>query len=822
VSIDKCTPELLANGQISEEQARRFDGLYHELESDYSTKYGAQAAKAMASEETLRRLGAEAAQAKRQAMLQVSAQQRISLEAKSFDGPSEKAMAAFIAADDRAPYDNVEYRLLAVEGQAHAMVDGILHDFSRNLAGKVRNKAELHNLVREAFGEKTGDQAASELAQAWGRTADMLRNRFNAAGGAIGKIENWGLPQTHNMETVRSVPFNEWRDYIAPRLDRAKMLDPATSMPMTPQGLEMALRSVYEKVRSDGWTDRTPGGQFGIGKVANRHADSRFLVFKDADSWMEYGRKFGRPVSRMGEALDPDGFIFDAMMGHISSMSRDIALTEVLGPNPAASIRWMIDTMKRDAAVSTDQTMGSIHRAQSGANKVQSLFNEVAGRQQSPEYGLLARAFSSFRSYQAAAKLGSATISATTDMGFQQVTRRFNGLPAAKQVASYAKMLNPASSGDRRLAIRMGLVAREASKRAVAQSRFVGTAITGETSARLAEATMRASGLSAWTQAGQWAFGMDFYSHITHVAGQSFDTLAPAFRRTLDRYGIDSPKWDAIRSTELEEHQGSHWIMPDNIKDQAIADRVRRMVLTETDFAVPNVTLSTRALFNQIPKGTLFWEIVRAPLLFKTFSASVMMTHGARMMRQQAYNKLAYGASLAVTTGIMGALAMQMQHVSKGLDPQPMEDPVFWGQAMMQGGGLGIFGDFMRSATSRFDDDIYSTFAGPAISDLVSVVKMGKEGLKAATGQTSHPGRQAIKILKADLPGGSLWYAKLAFQRTMLDQMQKQIDPDYYDAFDRMQQRAQQNGQHYYWAPGEVSAERGPDLTNAAKAAPVQ
>ena len=185
--------------------------------------------------------------------------------------------------------------------------------------------------------------------------------------------------------------------------------------------------------------------------------------------------------------------------------------------------------------------------------------------------------------------------------------------------------------------MRSGLVAREASRSAVGQSRFVGDAVTGETAARLAEATMRASGLSAWTQAGQWAFGMDFLSHITHVRGQAFDTLAPAFRRTLDRYGIDSGKWDAIRSTALEDQGGGKWIMPHNM-DKVLADRVMRMILAETDFAVPNVTLATRAMFGTIPKGTLFGEIVRAPLLFKTFSASIMMTHGHRMMQHQGFS----------------------------------------------------------------------------------------------------------------------------------------------------------------------------------------
>jgi hypothetical protein len=344
--------------------------------------------------------------------------------------------------------------------------------------------------------------------------------------------------------------------------------------------------------------------------------------------------------------------------------------------------------------------------------------------------------------------------------------------------------------------------------------------VTGETTARLAELTMRASGLSAWTQAGQWAFGMDFLSHITHVRGQAFDTLAPPFRRTLGRYGIDAGKWDAIRATPLQEHDGAQWIMAQNM-DKPLADRVMRMILTETDFAVPNVTLATRAMFGQIPKGTLIWEIVRSPLLFKTFSASIMMTHGHRMMQHQSFNRLAYGAGLTVTTGLLGALAMQMQAISRGTDPQPMEDPAFWVQAMAQGGGLGIYGDFLKSATDRHMNSLATAVAGPMWSDMQQYTETLGEGYSAAKGDSNHLGREVLRTIKGDLPGGSLWYAKLAFQRAVLDQIQRQIDPDYTESFSRMEGYAHQHGQQYFWQPGETTPQRAPDLTNAAKPAPV-
>ena len=55
-----------------------------------------------------------------------------------------------------------------------------------------------------------------------------------------------------------------------------------------------------------------PGGQGGMGKLANQRADERFLVFKDAASWLEYQDRFS------------NGTPFDAMVGHTDMMARDI------------------------------------------------------------------------------------------------------------------------------------------------------------------------------------------------------------------------------------------------------------------------------------------------------------------------------------------------------------------------------------------------------------------------------------------------------------------------------------------------------------------
>ncbi|MDB5422028.1 MAG: hypothetical protein JWR59_1975 [Brevundimonas sp.] len=98
-------------------------------------------------------------------------------------------------------------------------------------------RADLYNLVREAFGEETGDNAAKMLAGAWAETAEHLRLQLNAAGGSIGKIEGWGMPQSYDSHSVREAGRAAWVSRVMPALDRAKMIDDVTAQPFTDASL---------------------------------------------------------------------------------------------------------------------------------------------------------------------------------------------------------------------------------------------------------------------------------------------------------------------------------------------------------------------------------------------------------------------------------------------------------------------------------------------------------------------------------------------------------------------------------------------------------
>jgi hypothetical protein len=809
VSLSVCIAGLVAEGKIPKGQAEEAERLYARHLSGLQRDMPMMAAAQLASDRTIAGLKAQLTRKKYVAALAVQSRERIGGDLLRYNGGNgsgpidPRAGPALLGPDDRAPYSNVDGRMRAIRGRAHAMIDGILAKHSSDLLGHVRKPAELADLVRELFKPgSTGNLSAREMAHAWSQTAEMLRQRFNAAGGDIGKLDDWGLPQYHDPRLVRQAGYEAWRGEIAPRLDRERILDTETGRPLDDAELETMLQETFDRIRSDGWSKRDPGVQ-GQSILANRRAESRFLIFKSADDWMAYEDRFGAATA------------FDAMMGHIDGMARDTAMLEVLGPNPSATVGWLKDTISKSAATDTAPNSKAPDAAHAAGKQIDRLLGEITGSSTRPENRNLALTFSTLRSLQSAAKLGGATLGAVTDLGFGATTRAYNGLPVKNMLVDYAKLFRPGAIEDQKLAVRLGLIAEEWSNRTAAQGRFLGEELTGEVSRRLAEGVLRVSGLSRWTQAGRWAHGMQLMGAITEARGKAFDALDGGFQRMLERNGIGSAEWDAIRATPVERDRGADWIFPSNIENRELGDRLLEMASREADMAVPTPDVATRAMINSVaPRGTWHGEIIKSAFLFKSFGISLMLQHGARAMSLAGPNRLRYTAGLVIGTSAMGALALWLKDLAAGRDPRSaMEDghlsAGFIGQAIAQGGGFGLFGDFVKSAESRTGGGVMGALAGPLIGDAEAIANIYRN---------KNHGGAAFKFVRSELPGGSLWYARLAFDRQVADQVQEMVDPQYRQSWKRMRKWADEQGTDFWWSPGENSPDRAPDLTNVAGA----
>ena len=828
--------DCIVNGQeegvIDEGRARIAADLFDELVDDYKARDGLSSVEAerLAGKDTFDALKMEAAERRRRDLLQLKTWERINkeidetvegaagamLQGPGFSTPTGRAAKALFDNDDLSRSANIVGRQSAIKGLTHAQIDQLLHEHRRGVLGQQRNKAQLKNIVRERFGDDTGDVAAREMSSAVGEAFESLRLRFNAAGGRIGKLENFGLPTAHRSDAIRSATMKEWKKFIRPRLAPERMTDNLTGGKMSDEALELALTDMYVKTSTDGLSALKPGQVARSRSLSNRRADHRFLVFKSPAAWMEYQNRFG----------DPD--TFGVMMAHIDSMARDIAILEILGPRPTTTLAALQTRVRQDGAKLGGK---NVDKADSDAKFLDTLYQHVTGAHNSPANKGFAATFVGTRQVLQSAQLGSAALSAVTDVNFGRLAAKMNGLSQTRHISEFVKMV--AADADRKkLAIRLGLIAEHYSTIASAQARYVGDVSGPEITRRLADIVMRVSGLSPWTQAGRWAFGMTFLGELADQAGKKFDQLDPLLQEVLQRNRIGPERWDIVRATKPLEHEGAKFLRPEDINlredlppgvAEELTTSLLEMIARETERAVPTSSLTGKALLGgSAAPGTFAGEVSRSMLMYKSFGISVL--HNQIISRlEMKQGKAAYFADFLITTTLMGALAYQLKQISAGRDPQEMfsSDPkklaAFWGAAFMQGGGLGIFGDFFFSDKNRFGGSLGETLAGPVVSaadDFFGLTVGNAQQL--GQGNTANFGSDFVKALKRYTPGSSLWYLRLALERQLWNRMSEWADPKARRKQRQYRRRVErERGQKFWWAPGERAPKRGPDVSAA-------
>jgi hypothetical protein len=207
--------------------------------------------------------------------------------------------------------------------------------------------------------------------------------------------------------------------------------------------------------------------------------------------------------------------------------------------------------------------------------------------------------------------------------------------------------------------------------------------------------------------------------------------------------------------------------------------------------------------------------------VLKSFSLTLAYMHLNRAINADLprMTRAKFAAQLVIGATVLGALGAQMKNIAAGKDPQDMTDPKFWLKAATTGGGLGIFGDLIFNDVSRIGS--FSDFVlGPVLSEEIPQamkLTLGTAQQLVTKGETHGQGKALADFARLMMPGRSLWYGSLAFDRMIFDEIQKQVDPDYAESFQRRESAAMsQSGQEYFSPPGSgFPPQRAPNLERA-------
>lgn len=826
MAFKDCIVNGAKDGDLTPEQAKATQDMYEQRLNMHKAQMGEDAAEVLATKETLDALEKSMSHKKRVLLLSKEKQADIANKLFGQDGyrggnNPGKAAQALMSGDQYATFSNVEARQKSIFGQYLSHMDQVLGSFrKRGITGNMANMDTLYDVVRELWGTNTGNAAAKEMAEAWTKTAEIARQRFNKAGGAIYKLDTWRLPQKHNSLAVLKAGRDAWTKFITPLLDLGMMKNEKTGLAFTKEELALALNEVYDTIGTDGYSKVKPSGQLytGARSVSNRYLDHRFLVFKSDDAWIEYQKAFG----------DPD--VFNTMIHYLHKMSHDTASMEILGPNPNATMNFIRQSVTKDAAERGLATQNEklVIKAEKELNKMDEMWEVFNGSAYASANDVVPRTFQGIRNIINSAFLGGTAITSLSDLGYQRVTARMNGIPVNRVMGRILKNLNPLGVEERgRLASRMGLIAESWIGLAQAQARFAGEITGPEITQRISDVVMRASGLSAWTQAGRFAFGMEFMGYLSDNVGKAFNELDKPLQRGLKRYGFDEAKWDLLRKSDLYEFEGSKFLRPEEIRlathlsedeAQELSTRFLEMIQSETEFAVPTVSIRGKTtLVGASKAGTILGELSRSFAMYKNFAVTLVHSHIARAVSESTLKgKAGSIADLAISTTLMGALVLQLQEMRKGRDPRAIDTKEFWGAALMQGGGLGIYGDLLFSNVNRYGGGLEDTIAGPVVNLANNIKNLTIGNIsQAMKGEDTNVLSEAVKFASTYMPGSTIWYLNLMMQRELIERIQLWIDPNYMDRLNRMQNKyLNETGQEYWWRPGEISPDRAPEISS--------
>lgn len=685
------------------------------------------------------------------------------------------------------------------------------------MLGLLEDVRGVRDLVFEMFGRDSGNESAKKGAQTWLKVTNAMRERANAAGFDIRKRLDWHLPQLHDTAAIRAADVEQWVRAVMPLLDRRQYLTPEGRR-MNDAELAEALVSMKNTLQTEGLVNMEPTAFGGVPALVRRREDPRELHFKDPESWLTYHEQYGK------------GTVFTALQGHVAGLARDIALAEHFGPNPEAEFRTLRAMAKIDGGPNATDAHGPFFVSTDALWKTLSGYTNRIYNGEQVTYQRIASIAQGVRNVETFGKLQGALLSSVTDIPTYFTTSYYNRLPILTATINLVRSFKGELTD---YANRAGLISESVVSD---MNRWAGDNISEGWTGRVANATLRASLLTAWTDAIKRAFSVTMMGAMGKLSRSEWGALQAADRSRLAAKGITETDWQVFRRAEPEDWRGQAMLTPEAIRAvpdaqlRALGDpeqvrnnaisRLLGAITDEADYAAVSPDLYTRAALQRgTQRGTIEGEVARSLALFKSFPFAMISRHWVRALEAEGLgSKIAYASALTVSLTLFGAIGAQLKFLRDGKDPADMTDPKFWGTAFVQGGGAGVLGDYIYAGIgggSRHDQSLWSTVLGPVAGTVEDAIKLTLGNLQeAAKGKDTHAGAEALKLARSHLPLVNLWYLKTVLDHAFLHELQEYLSPGY---LDRLKSRAREDWkQEYWWAPGNAAEyARAPNFSKA-------
>lgn len=648
----------------------------------------------------------------------------------------------------------------------------------------------------EALGSTNPE--ANRIAQIIHEQRKAALDRQNRAGSWVKPLKGYITTQGHDQAKLRKAGFEKWRDFVLP------LLDPRTFGDSNPG---LFLREAYRTlVNGEQLTSRGADIDLnlafkGPANLAKRVSQHRVLHFANADAWAKYNGEFG------------PGTLREAILGEFASMAHNTALMEGFGPNPGSLFDDVNQALRQefsDDPKKVDRLRGRTLQAQ---------MDEITGHSRVAQNVTAASVGKAVRGWTNLASLGGVMLSSVTDLASKAAEIRYqNGggvlTPFAQSISTFFEGMGKGQKrelADRVRAFTDGMLGSTA-------ERFGAADTPSGTMGRLVRLFFKLNLLTPWTDANKRGLALFAARTLGAHAATDFAALPDHMRFILGQYGIDAPRWEVARQAIMTADDGSTYLIPDIIQQlpqetflraglDPLKDRdqletaIRTFFVDTTEFGVPTPGARERAMLTLgFKPGTVEGESLRMIMQFKSFPLTVISKVWGRQIYGNPDGKkdLVGMAMFLAASTFLGYLAMSMKALQRGLTPPDPTRPSTILAAFTQGGGAGIYGDFLLGQSNRFGHGLLDTLAGPTLGTIADI-----DELRAKLMSGDDPTANAVRLAMNKAPFVNLFYTRMALDYLILFQLQEMSNPGYLRRREQYLQREQ--GQSYLLpAPSSV------------------
>jgi hypothetical protein len=664
-------------------------------------------------------------------------------------------------------------------------------------------------IMQEMVGITTGVKQAKDIAMILKKYQNSWRNRLNDLGANIGLLDDWITRTTHNTEKMANASKiskiigdnrTAWVEFIKGRLDIprtfANVSDPAQ--------IDNILGDIYNSIMSgDHLKHGGTNSVYGTRNVTNRLNASRVLHFKDVQARQEYNVAFGEPSLK------------ESVMGVLSNSARNIAIMQELGTNPKDTLNKILALLRKKY-----KDQDSKITRQLNLKTFENQFKEIDGSINGIGNQTLATISMGVRTLQNTGKLGLATITSFGDLAQYMGTTSFQGRGL---FSGLFEALNGLFKTNDRAAMEV-LQTTSNSIHSFMGNKYGAANDTWGTMGKIQNTFFKWNTLNGWISSLKSSMAVGLSRHYGMQTELKFSDLSVRERNFLTLYGIDDGKWNMLRSIKTLDVEGKRYMtaegvneLSDNVINAYVGKKLsqreirnfkqdleitwRNVLVDQTMHGTPEPDAAIRAITNQgLEKGTPMGETIRFVMQFKSFPISIWK----KIIGRELYSygpddsrlaKVSGLASLLMLSTFWGYIAMSVKDMIKGRSPRDPNKKSTLVQAFAQGGGAGIYGDFLiNELQNEYGNGIFETALGPTASDIKKIFDIVQ-----SMNDPKKAGKKFVQLAEGNVPFLNLYYTKTAYDYLIGYQVKEYLDPGF---FRRMRDKhEQQRGQSYYLKP---------------------